>query len=247
MPPWRFFDPLSLVTVVILGIICAICTFVPYVNPLFVPSGDSNSSFPHKDSTIPTLWLNIVVFGCNCVVIVLLFILKRRFPKQLQQFRLFTAIWGLIAVVLTTTVITELSKVYVGRARPDAYDVCGDNVNFHECRDKLPNKIEDEYKSWPSGHSSIAMSGLAYLTFFGIEVMRSTVMWIPVLWTGFIMLAIYIGSTRIRDFRHHPDDVLVGLFIGFVWSVVMWSKLKKRIFVKCEAEMGEETTSQEEP
>lgn len=229
---WRVFLAIDdLLTTIVVGIVCAIVSLVPHVNPLYVPANDSNSAFPHNEnSTVPTIWLNIITFGCDAVIIVVFFFLQKRFPMWFRTFNPFAAAWSAITVVLMTVAVTEVFKVYVGRARPDIYSVCGNNVNFEECKKTLPKEIEDQYKSWPSGHSSIAMSGLSYIALFGIKLMKTTTMWATVIWSGFIMLAIYIGATRIVDFRHHTDDVLAGLFIGFLWSVILWSKLKKRIF-----------------
>lgn len=231
---WKeFLDLQGLYTALGIGVVLAICVFVMKVDPLYIPPNDSNSAFPHPGhSTIPTVWCGVIVFVVALVVIAVFFFLSRKFPQIFRKFNPFSAAWSGVNIVLTTLVVTYIFKNYVGRARPDVYAVCGENANMEQCKQKIGKEAEDEWKSWPSGHSSVAMSGLSFVTFFGIKVVRSNQMWIVVLWSGFMMLALYIAATRIRDFRHHPDDVLAGLVFGFMFSHVLWSKFQKRVFMK---------------
>lgn len=237
---WRYFlDLPDLITCVVVGIALLITNLCMSVDPLYVPPNDSTSSFPFPGkSTIPTVWLIVMVFGIGIVVIIAFFFLSRRFPSIFRTFNPFAALWGLVTIVLFTSFVTEIFKNYVGRARPDIYAACGENATMEMCQEKFGSRDgADQFKSWPSGHSSTAMSGFSCVTFFGQKVVRCKWMAVSVLWGLFIILAIFVGATRIRDFRHRADDVLAGLFIGFVVSIVLWSRFSKRIFGKEKAEI----------
>jgi phosphatidate phosphatase len=125
-----------------------------------------------------------------------------------------------------------LLKDFVGRPRPDIYARCGYNATFEQCKAAIGDGAEDAFKSWPSGHSSTAMFGglFAGLVFRGI--VASDHLWVAVLGAAFSLLGFWVGATRIRDYRHHPDDVLAGLFVGWVCTYSVWVRAKKRVFAR---------------
>ena len=232
---WKYFlDIPDMITCIVVGIILAIVNFTMPVEPLFTPPNDSGSSFPYPGkSTIPTIWCGVIVFGFGIVEIIVFFFLARKCQSAFRQFNPFAALWGLILVVLVTLLVTTIFKNFVGRGRPDLYAACGPEGTIDACKAKLGSRDgEDEFKSWPSGHSSTAMSGLAYVTFLGQKVVKTKMMFVSVLWSMCIVLAVYVGATRIRDYRHRPDDVIAGLFIGFVFAWVLWTRFSKRVFGK---------------
>jgi membrane-associated phospholipid phosphatase len=107
-----------------------------------------------------------------------------------------------------------LFKGFVGLARPDLYAQCGYNATFAECKEKIGHAADNAFKSWPSGHSSIAMSGFLFPALFGQRLVKVKQLWVSVLFSAFIVFAFYLATTRVKDFRHHTDDVLAGFFIG---------------------------------
>jgi hypothetical protein len=82
--------------------------------------------------------------------------------------------------------------------------------------------LQDGFKSFPSGHSSVSFAGLFYLSLYLAaklhvldakgEVWRTFVVMVPTLG------AALITGTRIMDARHHPFDVISGAMLGILVS-----------------------------
>lgn len=73
-----------------------------------------------------------------------------------------------------TVFITDIIKNAVGRPRPDLISRCkpasgtlGDKlVTIDVCTETNHDMLQDGWRSFPSGHSSFAFSGLGYLALF---------------------------------------------------------------------------------
>lgn len=87
-----------------------------------------------------------------------------------------SAALGLLLTFALTGAITNLLKSWVGRPRPDLLDRCKPRsatpldayhsslVNYTVCTVPLDSsRLDDGFRSFPSGHSSSAFSGLVYL------------------------------------------------------------------------------------
>jgi phosphatidate phosphatase len=74
------------------------------------------------------------------------------------------------------------------------------------------------------------MFGGTFAGLFFQRVVVSDQLWVAVAGAACTLLGFGIGATRIRDFRHHPDDVLAGLFVGWVCTYTVWSMARKRVF-----------------
>eukprot|EP00966_Prymnesium_polylepis_P330144 7385812-Prymnesium_polylepis.1 len=81
-------------------------------------------------------------------------------------------------------------------------------------------------KSFPSGHTALSFAGLGFLTLYltarlyhvrvGGELWKLPLVLTP--WFG----ALFVGLSRIADYWHHWEDVLVGGLIGHVVAYVMY-------------------------
>ncbi|KAK4704474.1 diacylglycerol diphosphate phosphatase / phosphatidate phosphatase, partial [Phenoliferia sp. Uapishka_3] len=134
---------------------------------------------------------------------------------------------GLFLAVTLTTAVTEVIKVTVGRPRPDL--------------------IDSGFKSFPSGHSSFAFSGLGYLSLYLAgkmhlfdrkgHALKAWVCVIPLLGAALIAISRTMGMlyalshrkmwklTRITitDYRHHATDVLIGSLLGVLIAYFTYS------------------------
>ncbi|WWD20617.1 hypothetical protein CI109_105093 [Kwoniella shandongensis] len=139
------------------------------------------------------------------------------------------SILGLFTSFTVTGVVTQIIKMSVGRPRPDLIARClpapgaTDHAVFglstvDICTSTNKFLLDDGFKSFPSGHSSLSFSGLAFLSLYLAGKMHlwdvrghRTRAWAalsPLL--GGVMVAI----SRTEDNRHHWQDVLVGSLLG---------------------------------
>jgi len=115
----------------------------------------------------------------------------------------------------------------VGRPRPDLLARCDaapgtpkdSLVTFEVCRETNRHKLHDGWRSFPSGHSSFAFSGLGYLAMFlagqmhifrpRTDLARVLVALAP------LLCAALIAISRCEDYRHDVYDVTIGSLLGF--------------------------------
>ncbi|WWC72489.1 uncharacterized protein I206_106451 [Kwoniella pini CBS 10737] len=139
------------------------------------------------------------------------------------------SVLGLVMSYTMTGVVTQVVKMSVGRPRPDLIARClpapgsVDHPVFglstvDICTNTNLLILNDGFKSFPSGHSSLSFAGLGFLSFYLAGKMHlgdvrghRTRAWFalsPLL--GGTMVAI----SRTEDNRHHWQDVLVGSILG---------------------------------
>lgn len=85
--------------------------------------------------------------------------------------KIHVTILGLFISLILTSFLTDVVKNSVGRPRPDLIDRCKpangtpehELVNYTVCTETDHHVLHDGWRSFPSGHSSFAFSGLGYL------------------------------------------------------------------------------------
>ena len=83
-------------------------------------------------------------------------------------------ILGLFISLILTSFLTDVVKNSVGRPRPDLLARCKAKggspahslVTFDVCTETDHHVLHDGWRSFPSGHSSFAFSGLGYLALY---------------------------------------------------------------------------------
>lgn len=155
-----------------------------------------------------------------------------------------------VCVYIVTTALVGLStnviKNYVGYLRPVFYELCQPNDDFSECTSDEDSSL-DGRKSFPSGHASLAFSGMTLLTMyllrkFGVysELYKpqttitttdgASVMvpkpppprWrkaISVICLAPMAVACFVAASRVHDNKHFPADVVGGAVLG---TVLAW-------------------------
>ncbi|ORX41134.1 phospholipid metabolism-related protein [Kockovaella imperatae] len=139
------------------------------------------------------------------------------------------AVVGVFMSYTMTGTVTQLIKMSVGRPRPDLLARClpregsADHVFFglstvDICTTTNQLRLDDGFKSFPSGHSSLSFAGLGFLSCYLAGKMH--------LWDrrghrtrGWFALspllgAVMVAISRTEDNRHHWQDVLVGSLLG---------------------------------
>ncbi|CAH8657570.1 unnamed protein product [Schistosoma rodhaini] len=120
--------------------------------------------------------------------------------------------------------LTDVGKVSFGRLRPNFLDVCKPSnlqttimgyVGNFTCSS---NKSNAPRKSFPSGHTSIAIYTAIFLCLY-IQMRFSRFRIYPSVRTClqviYIALGLVVGYSRIIDNKHHWSDVLGGGLLGF--------------------------------
>ncbi|GBP35775.1 Putative phosphatidate phosphatase [Eumeta japonica] len=128
--------------------------------------------------------------------------------------------------LLLNLVLVQMLKMLVGAPRPHFFDSCrpeealtckdSEYVNIYKCTQA--NWMHEANKSFPSGHSSLAVYAGLFLIWYihtrkpDLSGYKSTLVWkLQVLC---LILTVLCCISRIYDHRHHWWDVLTGASIG---------------------------------
>ncbi|KAL3691607.1 hypothetical protein R1sor_005258 [Riccia sorocarpa] len=181
-----------------------------------------NIKYPFKGNTIP-VWSVPIYAVLFPILVFLCYFVYRRNVRDTHH-----AILGLLTAVLLSGVITDVLKVGVGRPRPDFFFRCfpdgaplytTDLMRKVVCTGKASD-VREGYKSFPSGHASWSFAGLGYLSFylagkvFIFDRRGST--WRLSLIALPLLAAAMVAVSRVSDYWHFWQDVLVGGLIGLI-------------------------------
>lgn len=143
---------------------------------------------------------------------------------------------GLATSIILTCFLTDVLKNAVGRPRPDLIARCkpqpgvatGELVTIEICTETVVHVLEDGWRSWPSGHSSFAFSGLGYLAmFFGSQthaVRPRASLALALLCLAPLVGAALIAISRLEDYRHDVFDVVCGSLLGSLVAYGNWRR-----------------------
>ncbi|KAF8446969.1 phosphatidic acid phosphatase type 2/haloperoxidase [Kalaharituber pfeilii] len=196
---------------------------------------DRRIQFPHAEIERVSLTMrNVYAIALPLVVIMLFTVSKATNRNKWHQ--LHVSILGLLIALAFTGFSTDFIKNAVGRPRPDLIARCKprDDAPRHElvtyeiCTETDHFKIQDGFRSFPSGHSSLAFAGLGYLSLFlsgqlhafkrGADLCRFLFAILPVF--GALVIAI----SRTGDYRHDVYDVTSGGIIGSTIAYYSYQK-----------------------
>ena len=167
------------------------------------------------------------------LVVILLWTLVRQPP---DAHKAHITVLGLAISLLLTGLITDIIKNSVGRPRPDLVSRCDPQpgtlkdelVTIAVCTETARHKLQDGWRSFPSGHSSFSFAGLGWLAlFFASQThcvrARGSLILVLLCLTP-VMGAALIAVSRLEDYRHDVGDVLVGSIIGCVVTYLNWRR-----------------------
>lgn len=112
-------------------------------------------------------------------------------------------LYSLIIIFLGTDASVYFIKIFINRARPGA------DIAYY---------IEHS-KSFPSGHSAIAIAMYGFATYYFFSHLKSRNNKILVLILGITLITL-IGFSRLYLGVHYLSDVLGGFLMGALWLVV---------------------------
>lgn len=175
-------------------------------------------SYPLKANTVPS-W---AVLAMTTTVPMAVAVLMYRFHRDRRE--LSRALLGLWTSLAITFFLTNFVKLMIGRPRPNFVARCWPDGQIRgipgvpECSGD-PHAAKEGRKSFPSGHSSLSFAGMGYLSFYllgrlqpwGDVTNAPWLLFVPALPS---LVAAWVALTRIRDYWHHPTDVMAGTVLG---------------------------------
>ncbi|KAJ2716040.1 hypothetical protein H4R19_000874 [Coemansia spiralis] len=199
----------------------------PHYRPFSVD--DKSISFPYVPPnqqmvTVPALFVLAIAVPA-CVIVGVALGLKR------SMHDLHVGLLGLLMGVSLTLMFTNCLKNVVGQPRPNLLARCLPVKPDHPLSDPplglstvaictQPDLaiLDEGFRSFPSGHTSLSFAGLTFLTLFlagKLHVFdRQGHTYKPFLVFLPLLAAAIVGATRLADYWHHPTDVLFGAAIG---------------------------------
>lgn len=146
-------------------------------------------------------------------------------------------ILGFAIGACTTIMLTDVLKYGIGRPRPHFLKLCMPHAcitnrtaaaDFTCSNSALSMHLLKNLRlSFPSGHSSLAAYASTFLTLFlqnQIRRVRKNGASVSLFYCQVLVMcsAILVGLSRIRDHKHHIQDVAVGLTLGALMALVTW-------------------------
>ncbi|PMD15788.1 acid phosphatase/Vanadium-dependent haloperoxidase [Hyaloscypha hepaticicola] len=196
-----------------------------------------NLLYPHAlKERMPVSW-NIFYAGVVPFICLVVWLAIAR--ASVHKFHV--TILGLLISIFLTTFITDVVKNAVGRPRPDLISRCKPApttpqnvlVDISVCTETDPHTLQDGWRSFPSGHSSFAFSGLGFLALFfagqmhvfrpRTDLMKALLAVSPLL--GAAMIAI----SRCEDYRHDVYDVTCGSILGITIAYFSYRRYYPRL------------------
>jgi len=139
-------------------------------------------------------------------------------PLAMSRLGLLSELWlGLLSSVGLAFTLVCLVKCAVGRLRPDFLARCMAGTDGKCTGD--PAVIVEGRKSFPSGHSALSFSGLFFVSLVLAARLAPMGRRWGTLWKLCVvampwLLALQVALSRIADYWHHWEDVLIGSLIG---------------------------------
>ncbi|KAI8986406.1 phosphatidic acid phosphatase type 2/haloperoxidase [Pilobolus umbonatus] len=212
-------------------IMTAVFFAIDVIEPFHREFSINNTSLMHPfavNESVPVWALAVLAFVTPIIIIACVSLLIRRSWLDFHS-----GILGLCLALSITIMITDVIKITVGYPRPDMFDRCQpppgiENpplqlLNYTICTtDPQSHIMREGFKSFPSGHSSFSFAGLGYLSFYLAGKMHlfdeGGHTYKPFVFSFPFLGALLVAISRLRDYRHHWQDILVGGFIGTVFA-----------------------------
>ncbi|XP_050803073.1 phospholipid phosphatase 1 isoform X1 [Gopherus flavomarginatus] len=210
----------------------------PYQRGFFC--NDDGIKYPFHDSTVTSTVLYAVGFTlpiCSIIVgeglsVYYNCLHSNSFVRNNYIATIYKAIGTFIFGAAASQSLTDIAKYSIGRLRPHFLAICqpdwtrvncslGYIENFPCQGDKV--QVNEGRLSFYSGHSSFSMYCMLFLALYLQARMKGD--WArlvrPTAQFGLIAASIYVGLSRVSDYKHHWSDVLTGLLQGAVVAVLI--------------------------
>ncbi|KAL9190617.1 hypothetical protein ACHAXT_000323 [Thalassiosira profunda] len=128
--------------------------------------------------------------------------------------------------------VTQTSKFYVGRLRPNFYAMCGFDKTLLQCTSGDEMEMEARM-SFPSGHSSLSFCAMVCVVLFllgrvglGRNIASMVASGRGKILTAMsftpLLLSFWCATSRLVDNWHHPSDIIAGTVLGSVSACISY-------------------------
>ncbi|KAJ8274141.1 hypothetical protein COCON_G00087660 [Conger conger] len=205
--------------------------FSPYQRGIYCD--DESISYPYRRDTITHATMAAVTISFSVIIITsgeayMVYSKKIHSNSAFNQY--VAALYKVVGTYLFGAVVsqslTDLAKFTIGRPRPNFLSVCAPEschgyVLEINCTGSHRNVTESRL-SFYSGHSSFGMYCMLFLALYvharlvgkWARLLRPTIQFFLVAY------AVYVGYTRVSDYKHHWSDVVVGLLQGALIAIL---------------------------
>ncbi|KAL6468730.1 hypothetical protein MHYP_G00222540 [Metynnis hypsauchen] len=227
---------------VLIDVLCVIVASLPFVimNIIYRPyqrgihCDDESIMYPLKSDTITHGLMAAVAISCTVIILssgeaYLVYSKKLQSNSGFNQYlaALYKAVGTFVFGAAVSQSLTDLAKFTIGRPRPNFLTVCAPKickgyVSKINCTGNLDDVTESRL-SFYSGHSSFGMYCMLFLALYVQARLRAK--WArllrPTIQFFLVAFAVYVGYTRVSDYKHHWSDVLVGLLQGALVAILV--------------------------
>ncbi|XP_029597585.1 phospholipid phosphatase 2 isoform X1 [Salmo trutta] len=205
--------------------------FSPYQRGIYCD--DESIRYPYRRDTISHRAMAAVTIPSSIVIITTgeaYLVYSKRLHSNSNFNQYMSALYKVVGTFLfgaaVSQSLTDLAKFTIGRPRPNFLSVCNPTV----CSGYMlqlnctgnPRNVTESRLSFYSGHSAFGMYSMLFLALYVQARMQGkwTRLVRPTVQFFLVSFAVYVGYTRVSDYKHHWSDVLVGLLQGTLIAVL---------------------------
>ncbi|MFT7798793.1 phospholipid phosphatase 2-like isoform X1 [Arapaima gigas] len=199
---------------------------------------DESIKYPYKEDTITHGLMAAVTICCTVTIICsgeayLVYSKKIRSNSTFNQYvaALYKVVGTFLFGAAVSQSLTDLAKYTIGRPRPNFLAVCAPKICKGyvlqiNCTGNRHRVVDSRYR-WGGDYGSdqhvltlqlhpilLSLYVQARLVAKWARLLRPTVQFF------LVAFAVYVGYTRVSDYKHHWSDVLVGLLQGALIAIL---------------------------
>ncbi|XP_078253054.1 phospholipid phosphatase 1 isoform X3 [Rhinoraja longicauda] len=201
---------------------------------------DETIKYPYKEDTIPyqllagifiPVVLLVIIFG-ELASVRWNLLHSNSFIRNSYVATVYKAIGTFLFGAAASQSLTDIAKYSIGRLRPHFIDVCHPDWTKINCSAGYINEFtclgnqrmtNEARLSFFSGHASFSMYCMMFVALY-LQA-RMVADWSrllrPTLQFALIASSVYVGLSRVSDYKHHWSDVLTGLIEGALAAILV--------------------------
>ena len=235
------------------SLILHISTIEPFHRGYFCD--DNTIKYPYVEHQTVPAYLCLVIWVILCLLV---FAITFALHKSWKILRV--AFYKLVFGFCLCMLITDVCKFSLGSLRPhfiticnpDFFNVCYNDEEINETyygdfyyqkyvvEDTCTSSkylVREARLSFVSGHSSISFYIAIFLNIFIKKYVNIGILKYALQVWNFI-LALWISITRVNDYMHHSEDVLMGAILGIICAFITLFKIVKQSLINPKSQIS---------